>query len=296
MAPLGPRCGRAHHVTRRPRDPCAAPPPRRLRLPQSQAPPPSGASSAPAHPPPSRRPPHPPPRPRSMRARAVVPSPQSGRGGDGAEWARQPAPRPAERGGAEPAFFLLALSSPSSSFLRLPGPPRTQSPRFPARTTWRRWRGPRPRAALPAPGARRWCGAKCSTWGRATPTSPTSARGRTAWCGECHPSPPGRWERPARGLGGGEGRAAPGRTPPLRPVAPGPGGAAASPALPCTVRGSAFPSPRCLCAALTWRLLPGPRAATVAHRPEGSARPLRGSAAGRQRSGRVRALLRLAST
>lgn len=66
-----------------------------------------------------------------------------------------------------------------------PPPPRTQAPRFPARTTWRRCRGQGLRAAPPAPAARRWCGDKCSTWGRATPTSPTSARGPTAWCGEC---------------------------------------------------------------------------------------------------------------
>lgn len=57
MAPRGPRCRRAHHVTPRPRDLRAA---RRTPSPAaavaavlSSAPP--GASSAPAHPPPSRR-------------------------------------------------------------------------------------------------------------------------------------------------------------------------------------------------------------------------------------------------
>lgn len=136
----------------------------------------------------------------------------------------------------EPAFFLLSPSSLSPSFLRPPGPPRTQSPRFPARTTWRRWRGPRPRAALVAPEARRWCEARCSTWGRATPTCPTSARAHTAWCGECRPSPPGRGERPARGLRGREGERKAGRLRggPPRCVPPFPAwGAAASPTRLC---------------------------------------------------------------
>lgn len=53
--------------------------------------------------------------------------------------------------------------------------PRSVEPKAAARQpTWRRRRR-----------ARRWSAGRCSTWGRATPTSRTSERAPTAWFGEC---------------------------------------------------------------------------------------------------------------
>lgn len=171
---------------RPPRDPPAAPPPQRLRLPQSPAPPPAPPPTPPRRS--LRASPRPSPLPPAWlgaRARPAA-SPQSGRGGDGADGASEPVAAACAAERAAPLSIPPASFSSSPSFLLPPPPPPpTQSPRFPARTTWRRCRGPGLRAALPTPGARRWCGAKCSTWDRATPTSPTSARGPTAWCGEC---------------------------------------------------------------------------------------------------------------
>lgn len=159
----------------------------------------------------------PPPQPQCSCLRSLLPpaleTPPQRREEPISEHALDSAPAPLD---ASPSFLPLAAARPSgrkagsgstgghfsplccphSSFLVAGGCGCTGGGAVPAggaAQTERRPRSVEPKAAAAARQptwrrrrrARRWSAGRCSTWGRATPTSRTSERAPTAWFGEC---------------------------------------------------------------------------------------------------------------